>query len=74
MQLGLRVTMFGLGIKQRVADIDILSQIEKTYVFDFVENTAIIIVIFIKDKTHLSDGTHIIDFLNKEGIRYYSFL
>ena len=68
MQLGLRVATFGIGIKQYIADIDILSQIEKTYVFDFVENTAICIIVFIENKTHLSDGTHIIEFLNKEGI------
>jgi hypothetical protein len=68
MEFSVWTAAFGIRIKQHEADIDIFSQIYKAYVFDFVENTAIIIVIFIKDKTYFSDGTNIIEFLNKEGI------
>ena len=68
MEFSVWTAAFGIRIKQHKADIDTFSQIYKANVFYFVENTAICIIVFIENKTHLSDGTHIIEFLNKEGI------
>ena len=73
MKFSVWTAAFGIRIKQHEADIDIFSQIYKAYVFDFVENTAISIIVFIENKSNFSEGIYIGEVFNKEGIRNNSF-
>lgn len=58
MQSGLLTAASGSRIKQDIADIDILSKIDKAYAADLIENIKVSAAVFIQNKADLSDGIH----------------